>query len=221
MSDPSWNAVEAWFVDRLHLADPITDAALARSTEAGLPPIAVAPGEGRLLGLLAALTGARRVLEVGTLGGYSTIWLGRALPADGALITLEIDPHHAEIARANLRDAGLDGICEVRVGPALALLERMLADDTLPFDLVFIDADKENNAAYLDAAIRLGRPGTLIIVDNVVRGGRVVDPTCDAAQVQGVRAMFDRVHADPRVEATAIQTVGSKGWDGLLFARVR
>ncbi len=221
MSVSTWNPVEQWITDHLVPADPARDAALTRSDAAGMPPIAVAAPEGRLLYLMAKLTNARSILEVGTLGGYSTICLARALHDDGRLVTLELDPGHAAVAHANLREAGVDHLVEIRVGPALQSLSRLLAEDQPAFDLVFIDADKENNAAYFDAAVRLGRPGTLIIVDNVVRDGKVVDPAVTSAQVEGVRAMMAQIRDDPRVEATAIQTVGSKGWDGMLFARVR
>ncbi|MES1210251.1 MAG: O-methyltransferase, partial [Pseudomonadota bacterium] len=171
MSEHAWNSVDDYLNDRLVERDPALQAALADSAAAGLPAIAVAPNQGKLLNLLARLRGARRILEVGTLGGYSAIWLGRALPADGRLVTLELDPKHAQVAEKNLARAGLRDKVEIRVGPALETLARLVADKQPPFDLTFIDADKQNNAAYFDAALALSRPGSLILVDNVVRHG--------------------------------------------------
>ncbi|HEX9231882.1 MAG TPA: O-methyltransferase, partial [Jatrophihabitantaceae bacterium] len=172
--------------------------------------------EGKQLHLLALVRGARSVLEVGTLGGYSTIWLARALPEGGRLVSLEVDPHHAEVARANLANAGLAGVADVVVGPAMQSLPDLVG----PFDLVFIDADKQSNADYFMHALRLSRPGTVIVVDNVVRDGAVIDASSDNAAVQGVRRLVDLVAAEPRVSATVIQTVGSKGYDGYLLAVV-
>ncbi len=182
---------------------------------AGLPPIAVSATQGKQLYLTALSIGAKRILEIGTLGGYSTIWMARALPADGKLVSLEIDPKHAEIARSNVERAGLAGKVEIRLGPAIALLPGLKG----PFDLAFIDADKESNADYFAHALRLSRKGSVIIVDNVVRAGKVIDPKGNA-QVQGVRRMFDSIASEPRVSATAIQTVGDKGHDGYLMAVV-
>ncbi|MDQ0466065.1 putative O-methyltransferase YrrM [Caulobacter ginsengisoli] len=216
MPQTQWTAVDDYLCEALVPQDEALTAALAASDAAGLPRIAVAPNQGRLLYLLALSVGARRILEVGTLGGYSTIWLARALPADGRLVSLEIDARHAEVARANLAHAGLAERAEVRVGPALDLLDAVEG----PLDFSFIDADKQNNAGYFDHALRLTRPGGLIVVDNVVRHGAVIDPDGDSA-VQGVRRLMERLAAEPRVEATAIQTVGSKGWDGLMLARVK
>jgi predicted O-methyltransferase YrrM len=215
-----WTQVEDYFTDLLNPPDPGLDAALADSAEAGLPAINVSPSQGKLLYLLARMIGARRILEIGTLGGYSTIWLGRALPADGRLISLEADPRHAEIARANLARAGLADVVDVRVGQALDTLPLLVDEGRGPFDLFFIDADKPNNAAYFDWALRLSRPGSVIIVDNVVRSGRVVDAASDDEQVQGVRRLLERMAQDPRVDADAIQTVGSKGYDGFAIALV-
>ncbi|MEV4947508.1 O-methyltransferase [Streptomyces sp. NPDC053755] len=220
MTHDQWTAVDHYVTDLLLPADEALDAALAASTDAGLPEIAVAPNQGKLLNLLATATGARSVLEIGTLGGYSTIWLARALPADGRLITLEYDPAHAEVARANVARAGLDKIVEVRTGAALDTLPRLEAEGAGPFDLVFVDADKVNNPHYVSWALRLSRPGTLIIVDNVVRGGKVAHERPDDPAVTGTRAMFDLVAREPRLDATALQTVGTKGYDGLLVARV-
>jgi predicted O-methyltransferase YrrM len=216
MTRDQWNAVENYFLEALAPPDPALDAALEASRAAGLPPISVAPNEAKQLHLFALVRGARAILEIGTLGGYSTTWLARALPEGGRLVSLEVDAHHAEVARANLAQAGLSGVAEVVVGPAL----RTLPDLTGPFDLVFIDADKLSNADYFAHAVRLSRPGTVIVVDNVVRGGAVIDASSSDAYVQGVRRLVDAVHAEPRVSATVIQTVGSKGHDGYLLAIV-
>ncbi|MFG2866684.1 O-methyltransferase [Streptomyces sp. NPDC048338] len=220
MTQERWTAVDRYFTDLLAPADDALAAALADSTAAGLPEIAVAPNQGKLLHLLARVHGARSVLEIGTLGGYSTIWLARALPADGRLISLEYDPAHADVARANIARAGLDKIVEVRTGAALDTLPLLEAEGAGPFDLVFVDADKVNNPHYVSWALRLSRPGTVIIVDNVVRGGRVVEADPDDPAVTGTREMLELVSREPRLDATALQTVGSKGYDGLLLARV-
>ncbi len=205
-------------LDRLLLGqDPALSDALADSAAAGLPPIEVSAQSARLLYLLTRISGARRVLEIGTLGGYSTICLARAVGGDGAVVTLESSQHHADIADRNLRRAGVADRVDIIVGPALDTLIGL----TGPFDLVFIDADKENNTAYVRHAVRLGRPGTVIVVDNAVRGGRILDPSADDTQARGVRTMLEQVGADPGVEAAAIQTVGAKGWDGFVIARVR
>jgi predicted O-methyltransferase YrrM len=201
--------------------DPALDAALEANKAGGLPAIDVSPVQGKLLHLLARAAGARRILEVGTLGGYSTIWLARALPDDGRVVTLEIDPHHAEVARANLDRAGIGARVDIRVGPALETFAALTAAGEAPFDLVFIDADKQNNANYVRAAIGLARPGALIIVDNVVREGRVLDADSEDPMVQGTRRLFDMLADEPRLDATAIQTVGVKKWDGLVVALVR
>ncbi|WP_300537618.1 O-methyltransferase [Sphingosinicella sp.] len=212
--------VDAWIADRLIGGDPALDKALARNAAEGLPAIDVSAAQGKLLHVLARSIGAWRILEVGTLGGYSTIWLARALPDHGVLVMLEIDPHHAEVARANLDAAGIGDKVEIRVGPAVETLSRMETESEGPFDLVFIDADKPNNVAYLKAALALARPGALIIVDNVVREGRVTDASSTDAAILGTRALFDVVAAEPRLTATAIQTVGAKGWDGFMIAVV-
>lgn len=193
----------------------------AAAVDAGLPDIAVAPNQGKLLHLLAQTAGARRILEIGTLGGYSTLWLARALPADGALTTLEIDPLHARVAADSLEQAGFGDLVEVLVGPAVDTLDRLVAAGTEPFDLVFIDADKENLARYTEQALALSHPGTLIVVDNVVRGGGVVDPSHPDDRVQGVRRMVDLLTDHPRLDATVVQTVGTKGHDGFALLRVR
>ncbi|MFE5734408.1 MULTISPECIES: O-methyltransferase [unclassified Streptomyces] len=220
MTNPQWTDVDRYFTELLAPDDEALSAALAASTAAGLPEIAVAPNQGKLLHLLARVQGARNILEIGTLGGYSTIWLARALPADGRLITLEYDPAHADVARANIARAGLDKLVEVRTGAALDSLPRLEAEGAGPFDLVFIDADKVNNPRYVEWALRLSRPGTVVVVDNVVRGGKVATAHPDDPSVTGTREMFDLVAREPRLDATAFQTVGSKGHDGLLLARV-
>jgi predicted O-methyltransferase YrrM len=218
MGEERWDAVDRWIVDRLVPPDPALDAALAASDAAGLPPIAVAPNQGKLLHLLARLQGARRILEIGTLGGYSTIWLARALPPGGRLVTLELDPAHAAVARENIARAGLSEVVELRLGPALKSLARLADEGAAPFDLIFVDADKPNNPNYFALALRLSRPGSLIVLDNMVRAGGVLDGT-DAGS-DGVRRTYDLIAAEPRVTATAIQTVGAKGWDGLAIALV-
>ncbi|MFE0647369.1 O-methyltransferase [Streptomyces sp. NPDC059534] len=220
MTNPRWSQVDHYFAETITPADEALTAALTASTAAGLPEIAVAPNQGKLLHLLALMQGARNILEIGTLGGYSTIWLARALPADGRLITLEYDPAHADVARANLAHAGLDKIVEVRTGAALDTLPRLEEEGAGPFDLVFIDADKVNNPHYVAWALKLSRPGTVIIVDNVVRNGRIATAHPDDPAITGTRAMFDLVAREPRLDATAFQTVGTKGYDGLLLARV-
>lgn len=220
MSHETWDAVDAYFTGMLVRQDAALEEALRASEAAGLPAIAVSPPHGKLLHLLARLAGARKILEIGTLGGYSAIWLARALPPGGRLVTLELDPRHAEVARANLVRAGVDGLVEIRLGRALDSLEVLAREGAGPFDLVFIDADKESNAEYFDAALKLSRPGTLIVVDNVVRKGAVVDAASTNAMVQGVRRLVERMAAEPRVSATAIQTVGVKDYDGFAVARV-
>ncbi|MFI6619503.1 O-methyltransferase [Streptomyces sp. NPDC050528] len=218
-----WDDVDDYFIGQLAPDDEVLAAALRDSEAAGLPQIAVSATAGKLLHLLAQIQGASRILEIGTLGGYSTIWLARALPADGRLVTLEYSPKHAEVATRNLARAGLDKIVEVRVGPALESLAE-LADETAenpaPFDLVFIDADKVNNPHYVEWALKLTRPGSLIIVDNVVRGGRVADPASTAPDVQGTRTAIELIGSHARLSGTAIQTVGKKGYDGFALARV-
>ncbi len=214
----SWDRVDTYIGEKLIGDDPILAAALAHNAENGLPPIDVSAAQGKMLYLLAQMAGARRILEIGTLGGYSTIWLARALPDDGALVTLEVDPKHARVAQANLDRAGLSDRAEIRVGPAMDNLAAMT--DVAPFDMVFIDADKQSNVDYVAEAIRLGRSGTTIIVDNVVREGGVLDPASHDPGILGARALFDFLQSDPRIDATAVQTVGAKGWDGFVLARV-
>jgi|SRR5579884_875878 len=216
-----WAAVDQYIVDKLAPEDAELEAALRANDAAELPPIDVSPPQGKMLQLLARSVGARRILEIGTLGGYSTIWLARALPAGGKLLTLELEPKHAEVALANVGRAGLSGVVELRLGPALESLAALVGEKTAPFDFIFIDADKWNNAAYLDYAIRLARPGTMIIVDNVIRNGSVLDVSSKEPSVAGTRRFFDALAADARVEATALQTVGCKGYDGFALAVVR
>lgn len=205
-----WDAVDDWIESNLVSQDTVLAGALAASAEAGLPAIQVSPAQGQLLELLVRMADARSVLEIGTLGGYSTIWLARGLPTDGRVVTLEFDPRHAEVARGNLAAAGLGDVVEVRVGAAAALLPDLQG----PFDLVFIDADKASTPEYFSHALRLSRPGTVIVVDNVVRGGAVVDGPADDANLAGIRRFAELVRLEPRVQATAIQTVGRKGYDG-------
>jgi predicted O-methyltransferase YrrM len=215
-----WAAVDSYIGGSLVPADAALEAALQASADAGLPAISVSPAQGKLLHLLALGQGARRILEIGALGGYSAIWLARALPPGGHLITLEADPRHAEVARANLANAGLAGVAEVRAGRAQDTLPRLDTASDGPFDLVFIDADKPSYADYLNWSVRLSRPGTMIIADNVVRNGAVADPASRDADVQGVRRFIEALAAEPRVSATVIQTVGSKGYDGFALAVV-
>jgi caffeoyl-CoA O-methyltransferase len=216
----TWDAVDAYFNNQLSLDDEVLSAALADSTAAGLPAINVTPAQGKLLMLLAQMCHARRILEVGTLGGYSAVWMGRALPADGVLVTLEINPANAAVARRNLERAGLADRVNVVVAPATESLTGLIADRVPPFDLVFIDADKERSVEYFDAALTLSHPGTVIIVDNVVREGAIIDAQSTDGMVQGMRRLTEHVARERRVSVTAIQTVGSKGYDGFILAVV-
>lgn len=220
MDQETWTAVDDYITTLFEASDPALAAALRDSDAAGLPEIAVSPAQGQLLHILARSHGARRILEIGTLGGYSTIWLARALPPDGLLITLEADPRHAEVARANIARAGLADRVTVRDGRAQDTLPALAAEGAGPFDLIFLDADKESYGYYLEWALKLARPGTLIIADNVVRRGRVVDSASEDTNVQGARRFNELLAADPRLTATIVQTVGSKGYDGLAIALV-
>lgn len=220
MAQDLWNAVDAYFVDRLLPPDPVLDAVMAANAAAGLPAIDVSPAQGKLLYLLARMSGARRILEIGTLGGYSTIWLARAVPTGGLVVTLEAMPNHAEVARANFVRAGLADRIDLRLGKALDSLPVIAAEAGDPFDLVFLDADKQNNPDYLAWALKLARPGTVIIADNVVREGEIIDAASTDGSIKGVRRFFDMLAEEPRLTATAIQTVGGKGWDGFAFAIV-
>jgi predicted O-methyltransferase YrrM len=227
MTQEQWTAVDRYITDHLLEPDPVLDAALKDSDAAGLPSIAVTPNQGKLLELFVRIAGVRTVLELGTLGGYSTIWLARALPVDGRLLTLEANPKYAEVARANIARAGFSDIVEMRVGPALDTLPELAAEGVGPFDAIFIDADKQNYPGYFEWALRLSRPGTLIIGDNVVRGGSILDPGASDPSgdgvVQGVRRFYEMLAAGVGgglISATAIQTVGSKGYDGFAIALV-
>ncbi len=210
------HAVDRYLTRTLIGSDAALDDAVAAQRDAGLPDIEVAPTGGKLLHLLARLSGTRRVLEIGTLGGYSTIWLARGLPDGGSVTTIEADAQHAAVARASIDRAGVGAQVDIRIGIAADVLPTLAGGE--PFDLVFIDADKESNTIYLDWAARLGRPGTAVIVDNVVRGGRIADPADDSAQVAGVRAGLEMLRDDPRFDATALQTLDAKGWDGIAIA---
>ena len=220
MDPTEWAAVDRYFTERIQPRDEALDAALEASAAAGLPSIQVSPSQGRLLEILARAVGARRILEIGTLGGYSTIWLARTLPPGGHLISLELSPVHAALARRNLARAGLSDRTEVIEGAALETLPRLAEEARGPFDLVFLDADKANLAAYFDWAVRLSRPGSLIVVDNVVRNGAVTDRSSADPSVQGVRRLVDALGHDARVLVAAVPTVGTKGYDGFLLALV-
>ncbi|MDX3189391.1 O-methyltransferase [Streptomyces sp. MN03-5084-2B] len=218
MTDHTWAEVDDYLAGALLAPDPVLESASADADAAGLPSIAVAPNQGKLLHLLARLAGARTILEIGTLGGYSTIWLARALPAGGRLVTCEYELKHAEVAKANLARAGFgEDVVDIRVGAALDTLPTL----TGPFDFVFVDADKVNLANYVRASLELARPGTAIVVDNVVRQGRVADAGSDDPNVRGAREMFALLAAEDRIDATAVQTVGGKGHDGFVLALVR
>jgi predicted O-methyltransferase YrrM len=220
MNQDLWTAVDTYTSGLFFGPDPALEGALRRSKEAGLPEIQVSQAQGRFLGLIAGAMGARRILEIGTLGGYSTICLARALPSDGRLVTLEYEPKHAAVARENLRQAGLADKVEVRVGAAADTLPALEAEGKGPFDLIFIDANKDGYPEYFRWALRLSRKGSLIVADNVVRLGNVLNAESADASVQGVRRMNELASGDPRVSATTLQTVGSKGYDGLMFAVV-
>jgi predicted O-methyltransferase YrrM len=216
MNDPRWTAVDAFVEALLSLNDPALAAALDASRAAGLPEISVTPAQGKLLYLLARMRGARAILEIGTLGGYSAIWLASALPAGGRLVTLEVEPAHAEVARANIANAGLAHLVDLRLGPAADTLPQL----TGPFDFIFIDADKPGYPAYLSWALKLSRTGTVIVADNVVRDGEVANPDSGDPRVQGVRKFLAQLATEPRVSATVVQTAGSKGYDGFALAIV-
>jgi predicted O-methyltransferase YrrM len=216
-----WQKVDSFIEEKVVRADPALAEASEAAALAGLPPIAVSAAQGKLLRLLASAVGARRILEIGTLAGYSTIWLAGALPEGGRLISLEVEPRHAQVARSNLARAGLDAVTEIRLGPALKTLEALAGERREPFDLTFIDADKVNIPRYFDWAVRLSRPGALVIVDNVVRNGAVVDPDSDDPNVSGVRSFQELLAGRDDVSATTIQTVGAKGYDGFTLAVVQ
>jgi len=221
MADPTpdtWRRVDTYLTELLVGHDPTLERAVDDQNEAGLPAIEVAPVNGKLLHLLARMSGARRVLEIGTLGAYSTIWLARGIPEGGRVVTIEAEPHNAEIARANLDRAGVGDKVEIRLGRAADVLPTL--GDGEPFDLVFIDADKESNTIYLDWAARLGRPGTVVMVDNAVRGGEVANPATENPQIIGVQRGLEMLGRDPRFDATALQTLDAKGYDGIALALV-
>lgn len=220
MNQERWSAVDRYIADRVSAHDPVLDACLAASAAAGLPSIHVSTNQGKFLHLMVRALGARSVLEIGTLGGYSTTWLARALPEGGGLVTIESDPRHAEVAETNLARAGLTEVVKLRLGRALEVLPSLASEDGVPFDFVFIDADKVNTAAYFDWAIRLTRPDGMIVVDNVVRKGAVIDEASEDPNVRGVRRFYEMLASDSRVQATALQTVGSKGYDGFAVALV-
>jgi predicted O-methyltransferase YrrM len=216
-----WTEVDEYFGDHLLKSDAALDAILAANRNAGLPPIDVTPLQGKFLELLVRMSSARRVLEIGMLGGYSTAWMARALPSDGRVISLELEQRHADIARKNLESVNLSDRVEIRVGRAADSLQKLVAEKAAPFDLIFIDADKAGYPDYLDWSLKLSRPGTVIVADNVVREGAVIDPKSADPNVQGVRRFTEKLAAEPRLTATALQTVSSKKHDGLILATVR
>ena len=220
MAEDLWTEVDQYFSGKLLPKDPILDAAIESAEKAGLPPIAVSPNQGKFLHMLAQLIGARAILELGTLGGYSTIWLARGMRSGGRLTTIELDPKHAEVARSNISRAGLKDVVEIRIGSALDVLPQLSAEKRGPFDLIFIDADKQNIPAYFEWSMKLSHPGTVIIVDNVVRDGEVIDPNSPDDRIAGVRKFVDVLAADSRASATTIQTVGTKGYDGFTMVLV-
>jgi predicted O-methyltransferase YrrM len=220
MGQETWSAVDAYVCNRLIPGDPVLESTLRASEAAGLPHIHVAPNQGKLLHLLAKMQGARKILELGTLGGYSTIWLASALPQDGRLVTLEANPIHAGIARTNLEHAGLSHLVDVRVGKAMETLALLAGEGLAPFDFIFIDADKSGYPDYLEWSLKLSRPGTAIVIDNVIRSGGIVDSTSPDESIKAVRRMYDLMAENPRLSATAIQTVGIKGYDGFSLAIV-
>ncbi|HEY2496188.1 MAG TPA: O-methyltransferase [Candidatus Angelobacter sp.] len=220
MSQEQWTAVDNYIAGLFLGADPVLEEALASSEAAGLPAISVSPTQGKLLHLLARMQSAQNILEIGTLGGYSTIWLARALPPDGRLISLELDPKHAEVARANVARAGLSNVVEIKLGRAIDSLQQLVRDGGKPFDLIFIDADKQGYSDYLKWSLKLVRQGTLIVADNVVRKGEVINPGSTDTNVQGIRSFNEVLAAQKNVTTTEIQTVGSKGYDGLALILV-
>lgn len=220
MTQDLWNAVDNYLDSSLSLSDAVLDGTIAANVEGGLPSIDVTASQGKLLHLLARMIGARRVLEIGTLGGYSTIWLARALPGNGSVVTLEFDPKHAAVAKQNIERAGLGPIVDIRVGKALDSLSVIQDEGAEPFDLIFIDADKVNNPGYFEWALKLSKRGSVIIVDNVVREGGLADASSEDPAIRASRAVIELMGSDPRVEATVIQTVGAKGYDGFAVALV-
>jgi predicted O-methyltransferase YrrM len=221
MDEDRWRDVDEYLVSQLLPEDDALDQALASSEAAGLPRINVAANQGKLLELLSRIQGSQRILEIGTLGGYSTIWLARSLPADGSLLSLELEAANAEVARANIERAGLESVVEVRVGPAARSLRELIAAGVEPFDFIFIDADKEGYPEYLELTVELSRPGTVIVADNVVRDGEVIDPNSPDSRVQGIRQFMDAASQNERLDGTAVQTVGAKGYDGFALFVVK
>jgi predicted O-methyltransferase YrrM len=221
MSEEQWRNVDEYLVSQLLPDDVFLEEALQRSTEAGLPPIAVAPNQGKLLELLATMQRSRRILEIGTLGGYSTIWLARALPSDGLLLTLELEEKHAAVARENIQRAGFASLVEIRVGPAAASLRALIEEGTEPFDFIFIDANKDDYPSYLDLSVQLAHAGTVIVADNIVRNGEVANLQSDDALVKGVQKFINDASAHARLDGTAVQTVGAKGYDGFALLIVK
>ncbi len=221
MSLERWTAVDDYISEHFVPADTALEATLKDSAAAGLPAINVSPNQGKFLHLLAKVSGARRILEIGTLGGYSTIWLARALPTDGRLVTLEFEPKHVTVAQKNIARAGLADVVNIRQGAAAESLRQLIAEKTQPFDFIFVDADKEGYAEYFALVLKLSRPGTCIVADNVVRGGGVLDPNNADPRVQGIQRFYEAVAAEPRVTATSVQTVGSKGYDGFTMILVK
>ena len=217
---PEWIATEEFLSDAVVHPDSAVQRAIHAAAEAGMPAIEVAPNAGKLLKLLVQLSGARRILEIGTLAGYSTIWMGRGLPSTGTLVTCEYLPQHAEVAWANIDAAGLGERVEIRLGPALETLAALEEEEREPFDFIFIDADKQNNSRYLDWAVRLGRPGAVVVLDNTIWEGAVLDPDIDPVNAPGIIDALKLLGNHPRLDATVIQTVGSKGWDGFALARI-
>jgi predicted O-methyltransferase YrrM len=221
MNSPLWNDVDVYFTSKLQDSDPIMDSILKANAEAGLPAIDVSPNQGKLLYLLAKLKGVKNILEIGTLGGYSSVWLARALPEDGHLVTLEFSEKHAKVAYENIRNAGLENKIDIIEGPALETLPTLKNKGFSYFDLIFIDADKPNNPNYFKWALELSRPGTVIIADNVVRNGKVIEDDTEDLNVRGIRQFIDLLSAESRIDSTAIQTVGSKGYDGFVLGVVK
>jgi predicted O-methyltransferase YrrM len=220
MSRDRWHLVDQYFAEQLLPRDEALDTALRNAIDSGLPEIQVAANQGKLIHLFVKMIGAKRILEIGTLGGYSTIWLARALPDDGSITTLELEPHHAKTAIASFRAAGLSDRIRVIEGPAAETLKSLYEEDATPFDFIFVDADKPSNPIYFDWALKFSHPGTIIFIDNVVRGGDVIDENTNNPQVIGSRQVTEMIAREPRVESTALQTVGSKGHDGFILARV-
>jgi len=220
IQDALWTDVDRYLNATLVPSEVVLESALAANAAAELPSIDVSPTQGKFLHMLALMLGARRILEIGTLGGYSTIWLARALPRNGCLITMEFSPKHAAVAEENIARAGFEKIVEIRIGPAADSLAQLHAENPQPFDLIFIDADKPSNPTYLEWAIKLSRKGTLIVVDNVIRDGEIANASSTDPAITGTRAMFEMISANPRLCATALQTVGSKGYDGFALALV-